>query len=313
MPLGNCSTSTTSRPLRSRRPVDLRVHRRAMTIVGGLGSTANALWRSGRRAAGTPAAVSLDGVLTLTLNRQVRALATPPSTKLVAALDDARPSRACARSCSAGPTARSARWGHPPDGHPHRRRRRAAAARYRRLIDSLVEIEAGDRGRRGHAAGAGSRSRWPATSSSPPGQPTSGSRSSPRPGPDTPRPGSLTRQIGAPDQELPSPAGRWRYRARELGIAQEVWPDDEFDDRLSDYAGRIASGRRHAGHRKRIVQRAADCDLAAVWDLESSAPRSPPPPTTTARRSPPWREKRTPRSTATERKDAHDDVHPHQP
>nr|WP_255426434.1 enoyl-CoA hydratase-related protein [Pseudonocardia sp. C8] len=115
--------------------------------------------------------------------------------------------------------------------------------------------------------------------------------------PDTAATWFLTRQIGERRTKELALTGRpvGAAEARDLGIAQEVWPDDEFDDRLRDYAGRIASGPTAAqGITKRIVQRAADCDLAAVWDLESlgAAVAS----TTDDHREAiaAWREKRTP-------------------
>jgi 2-(1,2-epoxy-1,2-dihydrophenyl)acetyl-CoA isomerase len=82
----------------------------------------------------------------------------------------------------------------------------------------------------------------------------------------------LTRQIGQRRTKELAFTGR-PVRAEEalaLGIAAHVWPSATFDERLADYAGALAAGPTAAlGITKRIVQRAADSDLAAVWDLET--------------------------------------------
>lgn len=82
----------------------------------------------------------------------------------------------------------------------------------------------------------------------------------------------LARQIGERRTKELAFTGR-PVRAEEalaLGIAQQVWPTADFDAELDDYVEALASGPTAAlGITKRIVQRAADCDLAAVWDLET--------------------------------------------
>jgi 2-(1,2-epoxy-1,2-dihydrophenyl)acetyl-CoA isomerase len=90
--------------------------------------------------------------------------------------------------------------------------------------------------------------------------------------PDTAATWFLTRQIGERRTKDLAFTGRpvSAAEAFTLGIAQEVWPDDEFDARLRGYAAQVAAGPTSAlGITKRIVQRAADSDRATVWDLES--------------------------------------------
>ena len=74
----------------------------------------------------------------------------------------------------------------------------------------------------------------------------------------------LTRQIGQRRTRELAFTGR-PVRAEEalaLGIAQQVWPAEEFESRLADYAATIAAGPTAAlGITKRIVARAADSDL----------------------------------------------------
>ena len=82
----------------------------------------------------------------------------------------------------------------------------------------------------------------------------------------------LARQIGERRTKELAFTGRAvsAQEALVLGIAAHVWPPDTFDEHLAEYAGALAAGPTAAlGITKRIVSRAADSDLAAVWDLET--------------------------------------------
>lgn len=255
------------------------------------------------RAGTHPLLSALDGgVLTLTLNRSDVRNALDDATKreLVAALDDAQADpgvraivlRGADRTfCSGGDISRMGT-----------RTAVGGALRLlggRRLIDSLVELpKPVVAAVEGHAAGAGFSLALACdlivAAESADFRLAFISRGL---APDTAATWFLTRQIGERRTKELALTGRpvGSAEARDLGIAQEVWPDDEFDARLGDYAARIASGPTAAlGITKRIVQRAADCDLAAVWDLESlgAAVAS----TTDDHREAitAWREKRTP-------------------
>jgi 2-(1,2-epoxy-1,2-dihydrophenyl)acetyl-CoA isomerase len=82
----------------------------------------------------------------------------------------------------------------------------------------------------------------------------------------------LSRQIGGRRTMELAFTGRavCAEEALTLGIAAHVWPAGEFETRLCEYAAMLAAGPTAAlGITKRIVQRAADSNLAAVWDLET--------------------------------------------
>jgi 2-(1,2-epoxy-1,2-dihydrophenyl)acetyl-CoA isomerase len=82
----------------------------------------------------------------------------------------------------------------------------------------------------------------------------------------------LTRQIGERRTKELAFTGRAvrAAEALELGIAQHVWATDDFEAQLQEYSSQFAAGPTAAlGITKRLVQRAADSDLATVWDLEA--------------------------------------------
>jgi 2-(1,2-epoxy-1,2-dihydrophenyl)acetyl-CoA isomerase len=84
----------------------------------------------------------------------------------------------------------------------------------------------------------------------------------------------LERQIGRHRTKELALTGRpfLAEEALRLGVAAKVWQSAEFDQRVGEYATALAAGPSVAlGITKRVVHRAADCDLPSVWDLEALA------------------------------------------